>query len=1296
VADESTADLIVKIAGLLDPSLASAVSQAVGQTAQFYSKAGAEAQKAAAARVQLEEQVTRQIEQLTQTREEAARSAVQREIDALQKKGVDAVKLEQYRLLLVKKIDDEVAASAAKTAAAQAAAAKAAADAEIREAERVAQAKKALEEEEHAREVATQAHLASLRDKALDSVTKIGHALEHWKEGFMEAAITLGGFQRRLEALTKDAEKGREIIENAKELAKTAPFSFEGISQGAVHLTTFGINAQKWLPLVGNLAAAMGVDFAHAAQMVGHAMSGSSEGVQQLRYSLGVTTEMLKKYGAVVGTNGEIHLAGADNLKKFQSALEKIATTERAGAMEKLAQGWKGQVSMLEDASFKFKASVGEHFIPTFAKMLSYVTEAMNALNELGPSMKFVIGWTSVLAAGTLSLTAAYVGYKAVLGPILAFMANDAALKAAMGGATMLAARAEVALGIATADTTAMLIAHDVKVKQGTASLTAQRAALMGVVGGMLAVAAVGGMVAIAGLMIATANEEEKVREETARVEHELEKAKNQAKQLGQALDQAFKQGIKGGKELADFLSKQGWTQDKAANATAGLQAELAQIEEHERLRAQGKADYTPGGGYFGIGESADEAAKHKKEYEDAIHANAKYEADRKKAIRVEMERIRAAGPGLRKEGDAPHEEGGAGSPIAGIKDELEDVKLKKEHQEIQNKDGKLTEAQTAAYRQQIAVLQQRAEQEATTAANEKERHAAMKVAIELAKELSNEDKKAAAESEKAHKTALGNRFKEWEDYYKKIEAAHRQDLDAQIRVLDQALAHHGWTDDQRRKLEEQRAGLVGKKADKEVEKAFKSDERKAEIEGDSKAYDKQIAALEELKTKYAAYGSIVERIEGKIAELQKKKITAEEHAAQKRKDIETKLQEEIDRSREGHIDAFQRATDKQVALARKAGVEEVKIAEYVAARKKEAAEDANKKAKALLDEMNDEIAKLTQGKVAYEMAKLNEKVNKVRELEKDMTPEQKAKTEATLQTWLAAKQKELLAEQAALTGRVASDMEKTADASGRHADNLERANTAAEQPVVKGFGGSLGGAVYSSMEAADAGMRAWFNTPAFGGASSAAASVQDKIQKDKDAAGTMTAADIQAKFGAMAASGKDTGPGGLPQPPFVPTVTQATATMATSTVPAATAGAGGNVAPAPAGGKTIEELQYPHGKPFDWAKDGAGGFDWQKAGAGGFDWARMPHPAMGAGVDGSGALQRGTGAQETMAGSRRVGESGNMPGSRVVQNITMHVGVNGQPLDQEEEAAAGTLAKVLAKKRANPNQGNLSTAGGP
>jgi hypothetical protein len=209
-------------------------------------------------------------------------------------------------------------------------------------------------------------------------IEKIGKGLFDIGKQFVDSASQVEQYKLRLTALFGAGEKGEKAFKWVKEFAERTPFEIPGVAQATATLTRFGQDATKWLPLIGGYAAVSGHDLTYMGEVVGKALAGSAMGLKSLRNEFGITSSVLKNYGAKFdGTRASI--------ESLQGALEKIFT-ERGGAkaLEAFSKTYAGQMSMVHDSIFKLKSDIGSQLLPALTPFIKFLTSLFDHLKPIG------------------------------------------------------------------------------------------------------------------------------------------------------------------------------------------------------------------------------------------------------------------------------------------------------------------------------------------------------------------------------------------------------------------------------------------------------------------------------------------------------------------------------------------------------------------------------------------------------------------------------------------------------------------------------------------------------------------------------------------------------------------------------------------------------------------------------------------------------------------------------------------------------------------------------------------------
>jgi hypothetical protein len=195
------------------------------------------------------------------------------------------------------------------------------------------------------------------------------------------AAAQMEDFETRLIALTKSPVIAQQKLEALSNFAARAPFELPAIIEAGVTLEAFGLKAEAGIEPLGDLAAFMGVDIVDAAQAMGRGFAAGAGAADILR-ERGVLNLVKMRTG--------IDDLTKLSLPQFRKALIESITDPAgkiAGATQRLAETFTGQMSMMSDATFQLRRNVGEALLPVLKKL---VTE------RIVPLIKRITEWTKV------------------------------------------------------------------------------------------------------------------------------------------------------------------------------------------------------------------------------------------------------------------------------------------------------------------------------------------------------------------------------------------------------------------------------------------------------------------------------------------------------------------------------------------------------------------------------------------------------------------------------------------------------------------------------------------------------------------------------------------------------------------------------------------------------------------------------------------------------------------------------------------------------------------------------------
>ena len=185
------------------------------------------------------------------------------------------------------------------------------------------------------------------------------------------AISTAGEFEAlktRLTAMTGSVQEGTKLFDKFNKVAATTPFAVKNVVEAGASLQAFGVNSEKMIKPVSDLAAFMGLDIVDAAGAMGRAFAGGAGAADILR-ERGIL-QLIKD------TQGIDDLTKL-TLPEFRKALEKAMMDpdgKIAGATALLAETWQGKLSNMQDAWSRLLATVGDKMLPFAKDMVTKMT----------------------------------------------------------------------------------------------------------------------------------------------------------------------------------------------------------------------------------------------------------------------------------------------------------------------------------------------------------------------------------------------------------------------------------------------------------------------------------------------------------------------------------------------------------------------------------------------------------------------------------------------------------------------------------------------------------------------------------------------------------------------------------------------------------------------------------------------------------------------------------------------------------------------------------------------------------
>jgi len=186
-------------------------------------------------------------------------------------------------------------------------------------------------------------------------------------KSFIDAAATTEQFQVRLQVLLGSMKEGKALFRDMADFASRVPFEFENIMEAATSLAGVLEGGRKeiarYMPLIGDLAAASGLDIKTVTEQVIRMFSAGA-GAADLFRERGIL--------AMLGFQSGVSYTAEETKKILIQAWEEPASKFR-GATDLLAKTWAGGMSMLKDKWFAFRNDIMEGGLFNYLKALTGV-----------------------------------------------------------------------------------------------------------------------------------------------------------------------------------------------------------------------------------------------------------------------------------------------------------------------------------------------------------------------------------------------------------------------------------------------------------------------------------------------------------------------------------------------------------------------------------------------------------------------------------------------------------------------------------------------------------------------------------------------------------------------------------------------------------------------------------------------------------------------------------------------------------------------------------------------------------
>jgi hypothetical protein len=195
-------------------------------------------------------------------------------------------------------------------------------------------------------------------------------------KSFIDAARETEGYRMQLRILTGDVERGNQLFKEAADYASKVTFEYRDIMGVVTQLRGVikGSDKEvvKWLQIVGDVAAATGIDIRTTTEQISRMYSAGAQ-----------SAELFKERGklAMLGFTTGVSYSVAETRKKIEEMWTKSDSPIRGAAAE-LANTWDGLLSMISDKWFQFRTIMMEQS-GIFNYLKAWVKTYVDYLNKM-------------------------------------------------------------------------------------------------------------------------------------------------------------------------------------------------------------------------------------------------------------------------------------------------------------------------------------------------------------------------------------------------------------------------------------------------------------------------------------------------------------------------------------------------------------------------------------------------------------------------------------------------------------------------------------------------------------------------------------------------------------------------------------------------------------------------------------------------------------------------------------------------------------------------------------------------
>lgn len=212
---------------------------------------------------------------------------------------------------------------------------------------------------------------------------EVGKKAHQWLVG---ANADMEQYQNTLTVVLGSQQKAIDTLTWATKFAAQTPFEIPQVVEATTRMSAYGIEAQKTLGIVGDMASVMGKDLMQAVEAVADAQTGELERLKEF----GITKQMIQDQAKLLGSNPINNSGQITDTKAFNAALFALMEKRFKGGMDMQSKSFKGMLSNASDFMGTMGRELGKPLFDYEKKQLEKFLNTLNQLKENGSIDRFV------------------------------------------------------------------------------------------------------------------------------------------------------------------------------------------------------------------------------------------------------------------------------------------------------------------------------------------------------------------------------------------------------------------------------------------------------------------------------------------------------------------------------------------------------------------------------------------------------------------------------------------------------------------------------------------------------------------------------------------------------------------------------------------------------------------------------------------------------------------------------------------------------------------------------------------